>query len=407
MRDEGGFDIIPPVMRKSTFFSGAAALAAAVAFADPFGALPDAKHAWAVHDDNRPGVKKIVADGTKAPSDAIVLFDGTAESIAANWCDKNGEPTKWTVDGNGDLISVKGAGYIFTKRKFSSCQLHVEWASPKEVQGSGQGRGNSGVFLMGNYEIQVLDSYETDPDKDPNPNPNYCDGQAGAVYGQNPPAVNPCRAPGEFNTYDIVFHAPVFNPDGSVKFPADITVLFNGVLVQDHWKFDGPTGWRKRATYARTRSDTGLTFEEKMPLAFQDHGNPVHFRNVWIREIARPEENMTHGDWYADEVKVMETRRATADRLDAEFDAKWGDEKIGRRLVEAWRIVAYFATPARRERVAALESEFIAAAKDVGKKEMKDKLGVGSYDMSTWYDNLRALNLVGAENPVIQILRKD
>ena len=144
-----------------------------------------------------------------------------------------------------------------------------------------------------------------------------------------------------------------------------------------------------------------------MPLAFQDHGNPVHFRNVWIREIARPEENMTHGDWYADEVKVMETRRATADRLDAEFDAKWGDEKIGRRLVEAWRIVAYFATPARRERVAALESEFIAAAKDVGKKEMKDKLGVGSYDMSTWYDNLRALNLVGAENPVIQILRKD
>ena len=393
-------------MEKSLVSFGVA-LAAAVAFADPFGAPPDAKHAWAVHDDNRPGVKKIVADGTKAPSDAIVLFDGSAESIAANWCDKNGAPTKWTVDANGDLISVRGAGYIFTKRKFASCQLHVEWASPKEVKGMGQGRGNSGVFLMGNYEVQVLDSYETDPDKNPNPNPNYPDGQAGAVYGQNPPAVNPCRAPGEFNTYDIVFHAPVFNPDGSIKTPADITVLFNGVLVQDGWKFDGPTGFRKRATYARTRSDTGLTFEEKMPLAFQDHGNPVHFRNVWIREIARPEENTTHGDNYASEKDVLELRRATADRLDAEFDAKWGGEKVGLRLVEAWRIVTYFATPARRERVAALESEFIAAAKDVGKKEMKEKLGVGSYDMSTWYDHLRKLNLVGAENPVIQILRRD
>ena len=384
------------------------ALATAIAFADPFGAPPDAKHAWAVHDDNRPGVKKIVADGTKAPSDAIVLFDGSAESIAANWCDKKGEPTKWTVDENGDLISVRGAGYIFTKRKFASCQLHVEWASPKEAKGTGQGRGNSGVFLMGNYEVQVLDSYETDPDKDPNPNPNYPDGQAGAVYGQNPPAVNPCRAPGEFNTYDIVFHAPVFNPDGSVKIPADITVLFNGVLVQDCWKFDGPTGWRKRATYARTRSDTGLTFEEKMPLAFQDHGNPVHFRNVWIREIKRPEANTTHGDNYASEKDVLELRRKTADALDGEFDAKWSDAKIGRRLVEAWRIVTYFATPARLERVATLESEYIAAASGIADaKEMAGKLGVGRGDMLTWYGYLQDLNLVRAENPVLKILRQD
>ena len=397
-------------MRKTFFVSGAAALVAStVAFADPFGAPPDAKHAWAVHDDYRPGVKKIVADGVKPPSDAIILFDGSAESVAANWCDKNGDPTKWTVDGNGDLISVKGAGYIFTKRKFASCQLHVEWASPavKDPNAKGQARGNSGVFLMGNYEVQVLDSYETDPDKDPNPNPNYCDGQAGALYGQKPPDVNPCRAPTVFNAYDIIFHAPVFNADGSVKLPADITVLFNGVLVQDHWKFDGPTGWRSRATYARPRSDTGLSFAEKMPLAFQDHGNPVHYRNVWIREMSRPEENVTHGNWYADEVKVMEVRRTTADRLDAEFDAKWSGEKVGRRLVEAWRVVTYFATPARRERVAALESEFIAAAKGVDKKDMADKLGVRHFDLSQWYDHLRALNLVGAENPVFRILHKD
>ena len=393
-------------MEKSLVSFGVA-LAAAVAFGDPFGAPPDAKHAWAVHDDNRPGVKKIVADGTKAPSDAIVLFDGSAESIAANWCDKKGEPTKWTVDENGDLISVKGAGYIFTKRKFASCQLHVEWASPKEAKGTGQGRGNSGVFLMGNYEVQVLDSYETDPDKDPNPNPNYPDGQAGAVYGQNPPAVNPCRAPGEFNTYDIVFHAPVFNPDGSIKTPADITVLFNGVLVQDGWKFDGPTGFRKRATYARTRSDTGLTFEEKMPLAFQDHGNPVHFRNVWIREIQRPEANTTHGDNYASEKDVLELRRATADRLDGEFDAKWADAKIGRRLVEAWRVVTYFATPARLERVATLESEYIAAASGVSAKDMESKLGVGYNNMKSWYEYLEGLNLVRAENPVLKSLRRN
>lgn len=396
-------------MRKTLAVSGAVALAAATTFADPFGAPPDAKHAWAVHDDYRPGVKKIVADGTKPPSDAIILFDGTAESISANWCDAKGAATKWTVDGNGELISVKGAGYIFTKRKFSSCQLHVEWAAPAvdDPNKKGQARGNSGVFLMSNYEVQVLDSYETDPDKDPNPNPNYPDGQAGALYGQKPPDVNPCRPPTVFNTYDIIFHAPVFNADGTVKLPADMTVFFNGVLVQDHWKFDGPTGWRNRARYDRARGDTGLSVEEKMPLAFQDHGNPVHFRNVWIREIQRPEVNTVHGDNYASERDVLELRRATADRLDAEFDAKWADEKVGRRLVEAWRVVTYFATPARLQRVAALESEYVAAAKDVARKDMEQKLGVRHRDMEMWYGHLRALNLVGEENPVLKILRRN
>lgn len=375
-------------------------------FADPFGARPDAKHAWAVHDDNRPGVKKIAALPGKAPSDAKILFDGSAKSIADNWCDKKGEPTKWTLDENGELISVRGAGYIFTKDKFSDFQLHVEWAAPKNVVGKGQGRGNSGVFLMGNYEIQVLDSYETDPDAPGgNPNPNYSDGIAGAVYGQNPPLVNPSRAPGEFNSYDIIFHAPVADEKGEVVRPASVTVLFNGVVVQDHWLFDGPTGWRKRATYARAAGDTGLKREAKMPIAFQDHGNPVHYRNVWIRELPSYASNVTHGNYYAKEDKVTELRRATADRLEAEYAAKWGNEKLGRQLVEAWRIVSYASTPERLARVKELEAAYLAAIKDVTKPGELDALGVSHRDLSSFYDGLVNVGLVTEDDAVLKKLR--
>ena len=289
------------------------------AFAGLYGDVPDAKHAWAVHDMNRPNPKKISAEAGAVPSDAKILFDGTPASVAANWCNSRGEPTKWKVDEKGDLISVAGAGYIYTKDKFSDFQFHVEWAAPLPVRGSGQGRGNSGVFLMGNYEIQVLDSYETDPDAPGgNKNPNYADGQAGAVYGQNPPMVNPARKPGVFNSYDIIFHAPI-EENGKILRPATATVLFNGVVVQDHWLFDGPTGHMSRPTYARTRSDSGLVRTAKMPIAFQDHGNPVHYRNIWIREIPRPEDNVSHGTYYAKEEGVKEVRCATAKKLFAKI----------------------------------------------------------------------------------------
>lgn len=375
-------------------------------FADPFGAPPDARHAWGVHDDYRPGVTKITADGIKPPSDAIVLFDGTAESIARNWCNSKGGPTKWKLNEKGELVSVRGAGYIFTKGRFADCQLHVEWAAPENVQGMGQGRGNSGVFLMGEYEIQVLDSYETDPSRTPNPNPNYSDGQAGAVYGQNPPAVNPCRAPGVFNTYDIIFHAPRFNADGSLKSPATVTVLFNGVLVQDNWKFDGPTGWRRRATYKRAKGDSGLVRASRMPIAFQDHGNPVRYRNVWIREIAHPDDNRTHGDYYADPVEVLKLRAATADRLDAEFDAKWGGEKIGRRLLEAWRVVTYKSTAERAARVKALEKEFAKAAAGRKKGDMPKEFGIGWGDINAYYGDLLGLGLIDDRNEVYRALKE-
>ena len=381
---------------------GAVALVSLVAAADWLGAPADARHAWAVHDDYRPGVKKITADGVKPPSDAIVLFDGTAKSLAENWCDGRGNPTRWALDPNGDLISVRGAGYIFTKRKFADCQLHVEWASPTKVSGYGQGRGNSGVFLMGDYEIQVLDSYETDPDKSPNPNPNYSDGQAGAVYGQNPPAVNPARAPGVFNTYDIIFHAPILNADGSIKVPATVTVLFNGVLVQDGWKLDGPTLYRRRTSYPSNKA----SLVAKKPLGLQDHGNPVHYRNIWIREIPPQNENVTHGDYYADEAKVMEQRRKTAVRLDAEFNAKWGSEKVGRKLLEAWRVATYDPTPARLARTAALEREFLAVAKDLNSRDLPGKTGISKGDLSTYYGYLSKAGLVKKDNEVSALLGK-
>lgn len=375
--------------------------AATVAFADPFGAPPDELHAWAVHDDYRPGVAKIVTEAGKPPSDAIVLFDGTAESVEKNWCSTDGKPTKWTLDANGELISVRGAGYICTKRKFADCQLHVEWAAPAKVQGSGQGRGNSGVFLPGGYEIQVLDSYETDPSKTPNPNPNYSDGQAGAAYGQNPPLVNPCRAPGVFNTYDIIFHAPVFGADGKVVKPATATVLFNGVLIQDNWMFDGPTDWRIRANYDKVRPGPA-------PIKLQDHGNPVHYRNIWVRELAPQGSNILHGRYFADREAVKKQRAATAAKLDAEFDAKWGGAKCGRKAVEAWRIVAYEATPARLERAKAAERAFVdkLLSGGVTRKNIGQTCGVGFGDAETWFKRLAAAGVKDVGKPILEALRK-
>ncbi|MBQ5531286.1 MAG: DUF1080 domain-containing protein [Kiritimatiellae bacterium] len=390
-------------MKKTAYALATAAAAAAVqAFADPFGAPPDAKHAWAVHDDNRPGVVKITAEEGMAPSDAIVLFDGTASSIEKNWCDGNGKPTKWTVDDNGDLISVRGAGFICTKKKFADCQLHVEWAAPAEVRGTGQGRGNSGVFLPGEFEIQVLDSYETDPSKTPNPNPNYSDGQAGAAYGQNPPLVNPCRAPGKFNTFDIVFHSPVADKTGKILSPATATVFFNGVLVQDAWRFDGPTVWRNRASYPEK---PGLF--PYGPIMLQDHGNPVHYRNIWIRELAPQGSNAVHGDYYAKEEAVMEQRAKTAAELDERFESEWGKTRSGRKAVEAWRIVSYAPSPERQARCAAADAALLADLDTVNSRDEVYKICGTSYgDLNGWYSKLDKLGIFGAAgNRVLDKLR--
>jgi 3-keto-disaccharide hydrolase len=223
---------------------------------------------WAIHDLNRP-LPPVVDPGAAgppeaAPSDAIVLFDGKDLS---QWQDGQGAPAKWKVEG-GYMEVVPKAGPARTKKGFGDCQLHVEWATPSVVSGEGQERGNSGVFLMDTYEVQVLDSYG---------NRTYADGQAAAIYGQYPPLINASRKPGEWQTYDIVFHRPRFGADGKLLEPARMTVFHNGVLVHDNDVLSGPTAHKARPPYK--------AHADKLPLSLQDHGNPVRYRNIWLREL--------------------------------------------------------------------------------------------------------------------------
>ncbi len=195
------------------------------------------------------------------PSDAVVLFDGKDLS---RWQGANGGEAKWKLLGDGSM-EVNGTGSIMTKEEFGDVQLHVEWATPAEVKGEGQGRGNSGVYLQGRYEIQVLDSYT---------NKTYFNGQAGAFYGHSAPLVNASRKPGEWQAYEIIFHAPRPGADGKVE-PGSFTVIHNGVLVQDHIPVQG-----EATTAAKFQGAT-----PRGPLLLQDHGNPVRYRNIWIRRL--------------------------------------------------------------------------------------------------------------------------
>jgi hypothetical protein len=213
------------------------------------------------------------ANNAAPPSDAIVLFDGKNldEWVSA----QDNTPAKWIV-ANGILTVNKGAGNIATKRTFRNYQLHIEWRVPENVTGSGQGRGNSGVFLASTgagdagYELQILDSYN---------NATYVNGQAGSIYKQGIPLVNPIRKPGEWQTYDVVWTAPVFNTDGSLKTPAYVTVFFNGVLVQNHFELKGETLYRGQPFYKKF---------DAAPIKLQAHGDksePMSFRNIWVREL--------------------------------------------------------------------------------------------------------------------------
>ncbi len=193
-----------------------------------------------------------------APSDAVILFDGADLS---EW--EGGE--RWKVE---EGIASTGKGMIKTKQSFGDCQLHIEWSAPTPPKGTSQGRGNSGVFMMGRYEIQVLDSYE---------NVTYFDGQAGAIYKQTPPAVNAMRPPGQWNTYDIFWTTPKFGEDKKLVSPAYVTVVHNGVLILNHFELKGDTPFNRPPRYE--------AHEPVGPIALQDHGNPVRFRNIWIREF--------------------------------------------------------------------------------------------------------------------------
>jgi hypothetical protein len=236
-----------------------------------FAVAQEAIFKWTQHDRKRP-LPPVVAPGEAStqeqagqpPSDAVVLYNGHDLS---NWESVEGGPARWKPESSYFEVGP-GTGDIQTKQTFGDCQLHVEWATPSPPHGEDQDRGNSGVFLMGLYEIQVLDSYESK---------TYADGQAAAVYGQYPPLVNASRPPGQWQTYDIIWHGPRFEPNGNLLRPAYVTVLHNGVLVQDHVPLSGPTGHHVRPPYKAG--------PDKLPLRLQDHDHPVRFRNIWVREL--------------------------------------------------------------------------------------------------------------------------
>ena len=217
-------------------------------------------------------VPKMVTPGKtygEPPSDAVVLFDGRS---LANWDKEAGGAPGWKLDGDGAMTVVKGSGNIKTKQKFGDCQLHIEWREPATIAGASQTRGNSGIFFMGQYELQVLDSYD---------NPTYVNGQAGSIYKQHIPLVNASRKPGEWQAYDVIFTAPRFAADGKVISPAYITVLHNGILVQNHVAIKGGTVWIGQPKYTK--------HGDKESLVLQDHGldggQPMSYRNIWVREL--------------------------------------------------------------------------------------------------------------------------
>ncbi len=255
-----------------------------------YGDPPDDRHPWCIHDWNRPQPPRVEPGPMKPcppPEGAIVLFDGTAASLEKWEADKPEHlPTKWVFK-DGAMECAPKSGYVRTKEQFGDCQLHVEWAAPANVKGNSQERGNSGIFLPGGVEVQVLDNYD---------NPTYADGFACSVYGVCPPLANALRPPGEFQQVDITFRRPIYK-DGKCLDAGYVTVYCNGVLVQDKTQLEGPTGHK-----ARTKPGP---LPEKAPLRLQDHGNPVRFRNIWYKPLPpREPETGIHGPLSVEETSA-------------------------------------------------------------------------------------------------------
>jgi len=327
----------------------AAVILSGATFADPFGARPDANHPYAVHDDLRPNPAKVCVNEKGVPSDATVLFDGTAATLAKNWCDRDGKPTKWKVQ-DGTLVCTPGSGSIRTREDFGDCQLHVEWRAPTPGKGESQGRGNSGVILMGLYEIQVLDTYE---------NRTYADGQAGAVYGQMPPLVNPANPEGVWQSYDIVFHRPVWK-DGKQIFGGSFTVFFNGVLTTDNWELEGPTYWRRRTSPKQHAA--------ALPLFLQDHGNPVPYRNIWIRRIKSRYDDPLAGP--AKDLKaIAEKRKALAVEAATKGRAATA-KKPDELLLAKWEIISYDASDANKQAAKAAADAYVKTFDGISDKDL-------------------------------------
>lgn len=317
-----------------------------------YGDPPDDHHPWAVHDGNRPQ-PKIVTPGTfstpeqpgKPPSDAVILFDGTDLS---KWQGDKGD-AKWKVE-NGYMEVVPGTGQIQTREGFGDCQLHLEFATPKKVEGSSQGRGNSGMFLMGMVEVQVLDSYD---------NITYADGHAGSVYGVNPAMANVIKPPGEFNVYDVVFRRPIWK-DGKEVDPGYVTVFINGVLVQDATRLEGPTGHMGRSK--------PRPFPTKGPLALQDHGNPTRFRNIWYRPLPpRPIEGGTDG--YLSTEATLAKRQEIAAQIRRDAEGLSGNSQMLRYLES----LVYEKNDAAEQKVKELGNQYVASLKQLPADQLQSK----------------------------------
>jgi hypothetical protein len=322
-----------------------------------YGDPPDDHHPWAVHDGNRPQPPRVIP-GTfshsdqagQPPSDAIILFDGTDLS---KWQGEKGAPAKWLVK-EGYMEVLPGSGEIRTKEQFGDCQLHIEWAAPAKVEGDGQGRGNSGVFLMGRLEIQVLDSYN---------NVTYADGHAGAYYGVNPPLCLPLNPPGQFQVYDIVFRRPIYR-DGKVVDPGYVTVFLNGVLVQDHTPLEGAGGHMGR-------SKSG-PFPEKGPLSLQDHGNPTRFRNIWYRPLPpRPADGGTDGWLLTDAALAKRQEIAASIRADA-ATLKNADNPVPE-MLRLFESLVYAADATARQRATELATAYLAGLKTLPAEKLTAK----------------------------------
>ncbi|MFM7752635.1 MAG: DUF1080 domain-containing protein [Opitutaceae bacterium] len=324
-----------------------------------YGDPPDDTHPWGIHDRNRPQPPRVVP-GTpslpnqpgRPPADAIVLFDGT-DATLANWQadGKEGGPTKWVVR-DGALECVPKSGYIRSKAQFGDCQLHVEWAAPREVKGNSQGRGNSGIFLLGLVEVQVLDNHD---------NPTYADGFANSVYGTNPPLANPLRPPGEFQQVDIIFRRPVYR-DGRVVDPGYLTVFCNGVLVQDHTPLEGPGGHMRRTKAG--------PFPESGPLKLQDHGNPVRFRNIWYRPLP-PRSSESGTDGALTPTATTAKRRAIAAGIRTDAESLQGTE----RLLRFAESLVYEVQPAAAQRVEELATTYTSGLKGLSSSQLESRKG--------------------------------
>ena len=320
-----------------------------------YGDPPDTHHPWAVHDRHRPQPKVVTpaVNVGDAPSDAIVLFDGSNSSFERNWrhsTQVDHRAKDWIVK-DGYMLVVPGAGSIETVELFGDFQLHVEWSHTRAISGSGQGRGNSGIFLPGGVEVQVLDNYN---------NPTYADGTVGALYGVMPPAVNALRPPGQWQSYDIIYRRPIIR-HGEVLDPGSLTVFLNGVVVQDSTPIEGGGGWRKRKPHNREFPKVG-------PISFQDHKNPVRFRNVWCRPLRiRSYEGGLDGRISTD--LALNKRREIAKRL--RLDAA-GQPDIKRMLL-LFESVYYEADSVSLEQGEDLAQSFLYECQTASRDKIKEK----------------------------------